>query len=221
MPEDDETVDDSQDDDDITTNTKLRSYAEALEEEGIDADEIMMDIVVQESLDLARSAQVGDTAGAGSSKSRPARTPAAALRAAAAERRLSRAQDSVSEVIDVDAYESDPLDILSDLSSEDEPLKGKGKAKAKGKAMAKAKGSAKTTSNKKTSWAERKREQKRLDTERKAEEKILRKKLGRKLTQVYLILGKNIFIPDILHSTIRILWLWNGIIRNSGMCGVT
>lgn len=199
MPEDDETVDDSQDDDDITTNTRLRSYAEALAEEGIDADEIMMDIVVQESLDLARSAQVGDTSGAGSSKPKPARTPAAALRAAAAERRLSHTQSGVSEAIDVDAYESDPLDMLSDLSSEDEPLKGKGKAKAKGKgkAKAKAKGSTKTISNKKISWAERKREQKRLDTERKAEEKALRKKLGRKLTQVYLMLVKDIFVPNI------------------------
>lgn len=193
ISDDDELVEDSQDDDDITTDTKLRSFAEALEEEGIDADEVMMDAVVQESLELARSARLGDSAGAGGSSSQPARTAAAALRAAAAERRLARLQDGTPDVIDVDAYDSelDPISVSSDLSSEDEPLKRKGKTKAKAKTKAKtkakgkakAKGSTKSTGNKAT-WAEKRREQQRLDKERKAEEKALRKKLGRKLTLV-------------------------------------
>lgn len=193
ISDDDELVEDSQDDDDITTDTKLRSFAEALTEEGIDADEIMMDVVVQESLELARSAQLGDSAGAGGSNSQPARTAAAALRAAAAERRLARLQDGASDVIDVDVYDSDseqaPMYISSDMSSEDEPLNIKGKKKAKKEVKTKAKGKAKAKGNtksagNKTTWAEKRREQRRLDTERKAEEKALRKKLGRKLTLV-------------------------------------
>ncbi|KAJ3547572.1 hypothetical protein NM688_g5390 [Phlebia brevispora] len=76
--DEDDYVEDSEDEDEITTTTKLRSFAEALEEEGIDADEVMMEVVIEQSLQSARAAQTGDLAGAGSSKAHPARNTAAA-----------------------------------------------------------------------------------------------------------------------------------------------
>ena len=197
----------SEDEDDITTDTKLRSYAQALEEEGIDADEIVMDAVIQESLETAR-AEASGTAGAGGSKAKPSRNAAAALRAAAAERRLTRAKGE-PDVIDVDAIMSDALDsdieILSDSS--EEPLakprgkgKGKGKAKAAPKATrSKAKGKGKGKKGKGENWE---RDLVTL-TELKREEKALRKRLGRKLTQVSGSVHVLIVNANVLCSTRR------------------
>lgn len=182
--------------DDIQATAKLHSFAEALEEDGIDADDIVMDIVVKESLEMARSTQIEGSSGAGSSKKNSARTVAAALRAAAAEGRLTRSQQP-SEVIDVDAYNSDVLDdsSLSEVSiSDGEPLaKAKGKSKAKGKAKAKAPAKSKsagsaakimTIGELRQQKREQRKEKRRQADERKKEERAMRKKLGRKLTQV-------------------------------------
>ena len=188
LDDDEASVQGSEDEDDITTETKLRSFATALEEVGIDADELVMNVVVQESIEMARESR---TSGASSSKARAARSVAAALRAAAAEQRITRSQGTAPEVIDVDAdeleYNSDVelVESSQDDAPEDEISpddKGKGKAKARGKG--KGKQTPKSRQSRTMTIAEMKREERLAKKTRKAEEKALRKKFGRKLTQV-------------------------------------
>ncbi|OBZ71848.1 DNA repair protein RAD16 [Grifola frondosa] len=109
-------------------------FGDDLAQEGFDDDEVMMDAAIKMSLDAARLQSDRKTGassgGAGSSKSHVPISRAAALRAAAAERRLAASQ---KEIIDVDAFSSSDEFQVEALESDDdsEPLsKGKGKGKA-------------------------------------------------------------------------------------------
>ena len=148
----DEEVEDAEDSENEPINDKnLQEYAEALEEEGIDADEILLDVAVQESLESARhnrSVQQGaSSSGAGSSKARNGSNAAAALRAAAAERRMAKKTKTGKDVDDEDfAEDSDAGDDDDDdedvMSESDDELLVKSPAKAKGKGKGKAKAKA-------------------------------------------------------------------------------
>lgn len=136
---DEEVVGANDSEDEPTSDKKLQAYAEALEEEGIDADDILLNVAVQESLESSRRNQRGaSNSSAGSSKPRNGSSAAAALRAAAAERRMTKKAKTGKDVDDEDfvedsgAGEDDDLEVLSDVS--DEPVKSKGKGKAKAKA---------------------------------------------------------------------------------------
>ena len=153
-------------------------------------EEAMVHAAVRQSLRTAREEQeraAGLTsAGAGSSKAR-APTKAASQRAAAAEKRLARAQQGDSQ------GDSDFVEGILSLSddSEDEPLsKGKGKqvAKAPVEPLGKAKH---MTINELRKL--RRAENRRNNTVAK-EEAELRAKLGRKLTYVCVI------APDVPHG---------------------
>ncbi|KAI0750681.1 SNF2 family N-terminal domain-containing protein [Daedaleopsis nitida] len=146
-------------------------------------EEVMVDAAVRQSLQNARQEQdraAGLTsAGASSSKSRGPTNKAAAVRAAAAERRLAQQQDRVSDP------ETD-LEWLSDTGdekeSDEEPLSnGKGKQAAKPKKSAVQSKPMTLQEMKKKNKEERKME--RLRRRGIAnEEAELRQKLGRKLT---------------------------------------
>ncbi|KAI0643640.1 SNF2 family N-terminal domain-containing protein [Trametes meyenii] len=148
-----------------------------------DDEEVMVDAAVRQSLQTAREDQERAagliSAGAGSSKSRPPANKAAALRAAAAERRLAREQDS--EAIDLGS-ESEAL--LSESESEEEPLsRGKDKGKGKGKQVAKSRQSKTMTLTEVREARKEERRQARLQRNTTAkEEAAMRKELGRKLT---------------------------------------
>ncbi|KAI0662868.1 SNF2 family N-terminal domain-containing protein [Cubamyces menziesii] len=144
-----------------------------------DDEELMVGAAVQQSLQSAREDQertAGLTsAGAGSSKARPSPTKAAAaLRAAAAERRLARS--SQPEVIDL---VSDSEEVSFASESEEEPL-----SKAKGKQAAKPRTKTKTMTLKEL--RELRKEERRQARARRngtaSEEAAMRKQLGRKLT---------------------------------------
>jgi DNA repair protein RAD16 len=122
---------------------------------------------------------------------------AAALRAAAAERRLAREQDTPGGFILPDDVTNFSVDEESALSSGDEPLSGKGKGKAKGKGKGKAgkgkgKGKTERTNNEDKHYGarietladkrKRRREQRLARNEDRAEERRLAKELGRRLT---------------------------------------
>ncbi len=177
----------SQDEDDITPDVKLRSFAQALEDEGIDADDVLMDFAVQESLQTARNdsskASGHSSAGAGSSSVKKPRNAAAALRAAAAERRLSIAKKEPVVISDDEDFklpedENSAESDNSDDSIDEEPLSKKAKGKAK--AVVRQQPKVMTVADIKRRRAEARQQTK----ERKAEERELRKKFGRKLTQV-------------------------------------
>ncbi|KAH9853400.1 SNF2 family N-terminal domain-containing protein [Lenzites betulinus] len=145
-------------------------FADEFDEED---EEVVLDTAVRESLQTAREEQeraAGLTsAGASSSKPRSPTNKAAALRAAAAERRLAGREQS--EVIDL-VSESDAL--LSEGESEEEPL-----AKGKGKQVAKSR------TKKIMTLAELREERKKARARRNAtsvEEAAMRKELGRRLT---------------------------------------
>ncbi|KAF7969408.1 hypothetical protein HWV62_27403 [Athelia sp. TMB] len=145
-------------------------------------EQIMLDAAIQESLQSARQTR-NATAAVGSSSSGPriSTNPAAALRAAAAERRLARSNQ------DIEINESlldDELTALS--SSDDEPLAKKQAAKAKGKKAVTVRDTSKVMI---TSFSEKRaqtRDKRRADNNakraNKQEEKELMKQLGRKLT---------------------------------------
>ena len=146
-----------------------------------DDEELMVGAAVQQSLQSAREDQertAGLTsAGAASSKARPSPTKAAAaLRAAAAERRLARS--SQPEVIDL---VSDSEEVSFASESEEEPL-----SKAKGKQAAKPRTKTKTMTLKEL--RELRKEERRQARARRngtaSEEAAMRKQLGRKLTYV-------------------------------------
>ena len=133
---DDEVVE-PEDDNASVVDEQLQAYAEALEEDGIDADEVVMDAVIKESLASARASN----SGAGPSSSKKGSSAAEALRSAAAAAAERRRRDGAT--IDVDDYvaedsEEDDLSVLSDSSEDTALAKGKAKAKAKGKGKAKA-----------------------------------------------------------------------------------
>lgn len=149
-----------------------------------------MNVAVKDSLDTARRQRAGaSNAGAGSSKSK-GQSAAAALRAAAAERRLNASKGK--KVVDVDDYLDDSeSESASSVESDDSdrPIaKGKGKAKAKAKAT-KAKSTKARNTSKPAIRTLADVRQETLDKKlaarlRRKEERQLRIKLGRKLTQV-------------------------------------
>lgn len=183
------------------------TFEDSLSAKGIDDDEVMLDAAIQMSLDTARqdrSRAAGlSTAGAGSSKSRAPINKAAALRAAAAERRLK--QD-----FDVDDFGMSDSETRSASSSEDEPLaRGIGIGKGKGsKSKSKSKATMLkdiTSSPKQMSIPElRRQRQERRRLARlakganKKEEAELCKKLGRKLTMVCFFLVR-VFARTYVH----------------------
>uniref|UniRef100_A0A0W0GE17 Uncharacterized protein n=1 Tax=Moniliophthora roreri TaxID=221103 RepID=A0A0W0GE17_MONRR len=171
-------------------------------------DEIMLNAAIQLSRD---EMTLGTGTGPSSGKGRAANAEAV-RRAEAAERRIAKQSRNGFDVDDAamdidDDNDDDTSDISSDDDS-DEPLtlKGKGKAKAKDKASV-----AKTadSGNKFMTLAQmrqaRREEKRRLREENKstkAEEKALKKKLGRKLTTAEkstIALHKN-------HSELRDVW---------------
>lgn len=170
---------------------EIEAYAKALEEDGIDADDVLLDAALQESIETARHSKAqqhgSSSSGVGSSSSKKttAREVLRAAAAAAAERRLTRAASGGN--IDVDNYVQDSDDDdLSSLSSDDSdaPIskskKGKGKAQKAKKTAANAKPVIMTVAKMKQTWAERKAAAK----ARRDEARDLKKKLGRKPTQV-------------------------------------
>lgn len=147
-----------------------------------------MNVAVKDSLDTARHQRAGaSNAGAGSSKSK-GQSAAAALRAAAAERRLNASKGK--KVVDVDDYLDDSeIESASSVESDesDRPI-AKGKAKAKAKAT-KAKSTKARNTSKPAVRTLADVRQETLDKKlaarlRRKEERQLRIKLGRKLTQV-------------------------------------
>lgn len=143
-----------------------------------DADEIMMDAAIQESLQSARQDKSN---GAGpSSRANASSNAAAALRAAAAEKRLARQNQSV----DVDDF-----DLAISTDSDDSDNEASSKSKSKGKMMTSKKFD--TTSTKFMSLSERRRlnrEERKLkaasNRENRKEELAMIKELGRRLTYV-------------------------------------
>ncbi|CDO74187.1 Glycosyltransferase Family 2 protein [Trametes cinnabarina] len=142
-----------------------------------DDEEVMVDAAVRESLQTARQdaehAAGLSSAGAGSSKARPPTNKAAALRAAAAERRLARASE-----VDVIDLTSDFEALSSESDSEEEPLS---KGKEKQAAKAKAAKSMTLTELRKARREERKEARLRRNATA-TEEAKLREELGRRLT---------------------------------------
>ena len=176
----DDSIAGSQDEDDITSEVELRTFAEALQEEGVDAEDVLMDFAVQESLLAAQKdrtvANGHSSAGAGSSNATKTRDAAAALRAAAAERRLSRTKSgSLDEDFDI----QEEIIEISDDSADEQPL-SKNKGKGKGKATVRQQSQTVTLNDLKAKG----RESRRNARLRKAQERELAAELGRKLTQV-------------------------------------
>ncbi len=145
----------------------------AADSDSEDEEALMLQLAVRNSLN-ANSEDAGESSSASMSP--------AALRAAAAERRLTRANRS----IDVD---DSAMEILGDLFSEsdDEPLSRRGKVKGKGKGKAKAS----ADPPKVMTFAElrklrREAKNKNLEETKatRMEEKAMRKRLGRRLTYV-------------------------------------
>ncbi|KAK0242216.1 SNF2 family N-terminal domain-containing protein [Armillaria nabsnona] len=143
----------------------------AADSDSEDEEALMLQLAVRNSLNANRE----DARESSSASMSPA-----ALRAAAAERRLTRANRS----IDVDDW---AMEFLGDLSSEsdDEPLSQRGKGKGKGKAKAKAS----ADPPKVMTFAElrklrREAKNKNLEETKatRMEEKAMRKRLGRRLT---------------------------------------
>ena len=154
-------------------------------EQGVDDEDVMMDAAIQASLDSARldnGCNAGmSSAGAGSSRQHPPVNSAAALRAAAAERRLAKElQDDDASIAEISSGSE------VSLSEDEQPLaKGKGKGKAKVSAtMLKL---IDTSEGKIMTAAERRRERQLRRQEQsvlKMAERRLRTQLGRKLTYV-------------------------------------
>ncbi|GJE84813.1 DNA repair protein [Phanerochaete sordida] len=141
--DDEASVQDGDSEDEATEEQTLETLAEALEEDGVDADELLIDIATRASLQTARNNEDihlgASSSGAGSSRAKEIGSAAATLRAIAAERRMAKKAETGKDVDDEEALDSDDeIDVLSDASSE--PIaKGKGKVKAKTKAKAKPK----------------------------------------------------------------------------------
>ncbi|KAI0366201.1 hypothetical protein BV20DRAFT_972087 [Pilatotrama ljubarskyi] len=149
-----------------------------LDEFDEDDEEVMLDAAVRQSLQTAREEDDRATgltsAGAGSSKSRPPTNKAAALRAAAAERRLGRAQEEIDDV----EFATESEAVPSETESEEEPL-----SKAKGKQAAKPRQSKTMTLTELRKLRKEERKQARLRRNATAvEEAQMRKELGRRLT---------------------------------------
>ncbi len=212
--DEDEFVEGGQEEDHTNADIKLRAYAEALAEEGLDAEELIMDFAIQESLESSRNprfrGQASSAAGSSSSK-KPVRNAAAALRAAAAERRLQRSQNKDSDVSEEYAFDEDSDSGSSENSQTDK--KGKGKAKGKtATVIVKAKAKHMSLADLK----KQRQEQRRRAIERRGEEAALRKKLGRKLTQVRSEQSMLDKLADICTNSRlkRILLLCESITRN-------
>ncbi|KAI0341445.1 hypothetical protein BDW22DRAFT_1358999 [Trametopsis cervina] len=189
----------NQEDDDA--EVQLRSFAQALQDEGVDAEDILMDVAVQESLQSARSTHSEITgavaSGSGPAKSTKPRNAAAALRAAAAERRVSHAKsDTVAAGLDDDFDPSD--DEVN--SSDEEFLPKKGKGKGKGSTQAAARRPAKMMSF--AELRKHKQELRQAAKLRRAEERVIAQKLGRKLTHA----ERNTIALEKHHPELRDVW---------------
>jgi DNA repair protein RAD16 len=163
-------------------------------------EEIMLDAAIHESLQTARLDNASRNGVSSSSRASVSSNPAAVLRAAAAERRLARA----NQVIDVDDFQVIDVDELSTLtesdaqSSSDEEALSKVKGKGKSKAPKKSATVYDTTSTKFMSITQRRklnREQRKLAAasrrENRKEELAMIKQLGRPLTHVRLKISAN------------------------------
>ncbi|KAJ8086064.1 DNA repair protein rad16 [Marasmius tenuissimus] len=164
-----------------------------------DEDDVMLDAAIRLSRE---EAQGGDDAGPSSSRDASSRVnPQALLRAAAAERRLSKRKETTFGVDD----SAMDLDDLSSLSSDesDVPLaKGKGKGKGKGKAKTQTKTKTVPDDGKSLTLAQRRKLRREASNPTKAEEKALRKKLGRKLTHA----EKTAILLRANHEELRDVW---------------
>ncbi|CAL1703495.1 unnamed protein product [Somion occarium] len=178
-PESDEVIEDSEEEILVVQTEKFvrAKILSGIEEAGIDDDDLMLDVVIQESLATARTerevAAGVSSANAGASKTPAPRNKAAALRAAAAERRLGKINE---EDLDGDYVVLDDEEEAISSSDEDVPLaNAKGKGKAKGKKATKV---ADTSRPKRMTM----KELRALRKANKKEEAELSKKLGRRLT---------------------------------------
>lgn len=185
---DDEVAAELVEDDDVESDAEneLQAYAEALQEDGIDAEDILMSAAIKDSLESARndrSAQEGQSSsGAGSSSSSRKPTAAAALRAAAAERRVAQLKKGRKVDVDDDYEEEAQItdnEVSAESSDDEAAPKGKGKVKAKAQTPKKAVKPADTSKPKSMTmkeWRAKRREEKK-------KERLERKK-RRGLTQV-------------------------------------
>lgn len=178
---------------------KSRTILDADFEDDSEGEEIMMDAAIQESLHSARMGQISSN-GAGPSSSRPKASSksAAALRAAAAEKRLAH---SKGEDVDSDEFQiALETEEEAQSSSEEEAFtKTKGKGKGK-KAPKKTVIVRDTSSTKFMSLSERRalnREKRKLaksaNSANRKEELAMIKQFGRKLTYVR---NANVFSGD-------------------------
>ena len=163
-------------------------------------EEVMLDAAIHESLQTARLDNASRNGVSSSSRASVSSNPAAVLRAAAAERRLARA----NQVIDVDDFQVIDVDELSTLtesdaqSSSDEEALSKAKGKGKSKTPKKSATVYDTISIKFMSITQRRklnREQRKLAAasrrENRKEELAMIKQLGRPLTHVRLKISAN------------------------------
>lgn len=151
----------------------------------VDDDEELDDIMLSAAVKLSKQTNSGavDESGAGPSTPNRGQSCASALRAAAAERRLSKSKDDDLFELPEDYVEDSELSDVE--SSEGEPLQ---KAKGKGKAKAKAT----TSENNVMTLADIRKQRRAARSTRRenyAEEKKLMKELGRKLTYVCPLCG--------------------------------
>jgi DNA repair protein RAD16 len=211
----------SQDEDAAITEAKLVSYAQAIADDDMDAEDVLVDAAIQESLQTAQAARAianGVTsAGVGSSgsKTRAPRNAASALRAAAAERRMSRAKEPHTSDAEFELSDEEE-DAQSSMS--DSPLSGRASKKGKGKAKGKGDDSHQTTwtNMSQTDRKRRQQENRAAARARKAQERKLIEKLGRRLTQVYLRSSLYLFRYFLTrtHREKKILSLCSNIIPN-------
>lgn len=147
---------------------------------------MLLNVAVKDSLDTARRQRAGaSNAEAGSSKSK-GQSAAAALRAAAAERRLNASRGKKD--VDVDDYlddsESEPASSVESDDSDRPIAKGKAKAKATKAKSAKARNTRKPAVRTLADVRQETLDKKLAARLRRKEERQMRIKLGRKLTQV-------------------------------------
>lgn len=147
----------------------------------------MMNVAIQNSLQTTRSA--GE---ASSSRARTSTNPEAALRAAAAERRIQR--DFARGPSEVDSDYDEDMDMASASAddesdfSDSEYERARPRAKSKSKSPVKPRDTSQpefaSMETMRSSWAAKRAERRRVKSLNQAEERALRKKLGRKLTHV-------------------------------------
>lgn len=192
----------------------------------------MVDAAIQESIQTQRRVNANGASGS-SHRSPETKNPLLARRAAAVERRITRANRKTNPASDEDAEmgNASDEDVLSSSSESDVPLskKGKGKSKAKPKASSSKKKNNSEAAITFATFAEMRKKLKedraRTRAERdeaRKEERLLRQKLGRKLTMV----GCLLHCASLCHLMVSVLrlkrqlWHCTSIIQNSRMSGV-